>query len=171
MLVCRRWRAIILSIPGIRSQLRIRKATQKGVVQAFIQGRKSRLDVTVDMNDEKDGTDFNAENFHACFMVAVQAASIWCSLNFISPPPHGEYKDLQILQPLERLESFKLTCSFGKFVGRLTTAISRSACPHLTKMSLADPAAILYLVRPACLHITHSLRTLKVRLPKRMDSL
>jgi hypothetical protein len=114
MLVCQRWHAIMLSTPGIHSQLTIRRATQKEVVQAFIQGRNSRLHVRVDMNDEKDGGDFNAENFHACFMAASQAASRWSSLNLISPPPHGEYKALQISQPLERLESFKVGLRFWR---------------------------------------------------------
>ena len=96
MLVCRRWHAIILSTPGLHSQLTIRRATQKEAVQAFIQGRKTRLGVIVDMNDEGDGSNFDAENFHACFMAAIQAAYRWSSLNLISPPPHGEYKDVQI---------------------------------------------------------------------------
>src|ERR1700742_98177 len=51
MLVCWHWRNIALSIPGIHSDLRIRRATRKEVVQAFINGRKSLLDVIVDMNN------------------------------------------------------------------------------------------------------------------------
>ena len=125
MLVCRRWHAIVLSTPGIHSQLTIRRATRKEVVQTFIQGRKSRLDVIVDMNDEKDGCDFNTEEFVACFMAAAQAASRWSSLNLISTPSHGEYKGLQILQPLVHLKSFKLACSFGEFVDPLMIAICR----------------------------------------------
>ena len=170
MLVCRRWHAIVLSTPGIHSQLTIRRATQKEVVQQFIQSRKSRLYVKVDMNDEKDGNDFNAENFHASFMAAAQAASRWITLRFISPPPHGEYKAMQILQPLVHLESFELACGFGEFVEPLMTAISRSTSPYFTGLSLEDPAAVLYLVQPACLHITHSLTRLTVHLSKRMTS-
>ena len=170
MLVCRRWHAITLSTPGLHSQLRIRKATRKAAVEAFIQGRKTRLGVTVDMNDEGDGNRFDAKSFRACFMAAIQAASRWSSLNLISPPPHGEYKDLQILQPLTHLESLKLACGFGEFVGPLMTAVSRSASPNFTSMELADLAAVFHLVQPACLHIAHSLRTLKIQLPKRMGS-
>ena len=103
MLVCRRWRAIVLSIPGIHSQLTIGRATQKEVVQAFIQGRKSRLHVRVDMNDERHGSDFNAEKFRACVIAAAQATSRWSALTLISPPPHGEYKTLQISQPFVHL--------------------------------------------------------------------
>jgi len=170
MLVCRRWHDILLSTPGIHSQLTIRRATQQEVVQAFIQGRKSRLHVRVDMNDEKDGSDFNPETFRACFMTAAQAASRWSSLNIISPPPHGEYKALQILQPLVHLESISVARDVGEFLESLMTAISRGASPKLTTIRLEDPAAVLYLVQPACLQITYSLTTLKVQLSKRMDS-
>jgi hypothetical protein len=168
MLVCRRWRAIVLSTPGIHSQLTIRGATRKEVVQGFIQGRRSRFDVTVDINDEKRGGDFNAENFHECFMATCEAASRWSSLNLISPPPHGEYADLLTLQPLLHLESLKLARGFGEFVGPLMTAISRGAAPNLSTMDLADPVAVRYLVQPAGLHITHSLTTLTIQLSKRM---
>jgi len=170
MLVCRRWHAIMLSTPGIHSHLTIRRATQKEAIQAFIQGRKSRLDVRVDMNDEKDGISFNPENFYACFMAAAQAASRWLSINLISPPPHGEYTDLQILPPLVHLKSFKLACGFGKLVELLMTAISRTASPNLTRMELADPVTVYYLVQPACLHVNHSLTTLSIHLSKRMDN-
>jgi len=170
MLVCRRWHAIMLSTPGINYHLTIRRATQKEAVQAFIQGRKSRLDVSVDVNDEKDGIGFNPENFHACFMAAAQAASRWLSINLISPPPHGEYTNLRILQPLVHLKSFKLACGFGKFIELLMTAISRGASPNLTRMELADPVAVHYLVQPACLHVNNSLTTLSIHLSKRMGS-
>ena len=170
MLVCRHWHAIILLTPGLHSQLRIRRATPKNFIQAFIQERKTRLGVMVDINDEGDGSDFDAENFYACFMAAIQAASRWSSLNLISPPPHGEYKDIQILQPLTHLESLKLACGSGEFFERLMIAISRNAPPNLTAMSLADPAAVLCLVRPACSDLYHSLSTLKIQLVKRMDS-
>jgi len=170
MIVCRRWHAILLSTPGIHSQLTIRKATQKEVVQAFILGRKSRLHVVVDMNDEKDGSDFNAETFYACFMAAAQAASRWSSFNIISPPPCGEYTGLQISQPLMHLESFKVACGFDGFIDPLMTALGRCGSPSLSTIHLEDPTAVLYLVQPACLHITQSLTTLKVMLSKRMDN-
>ena len=170
MLVCTHWHAVILSTPGFHSQFTIRKATQKEAVQAFIQGRKTRLGVIVDMNDEGDGSDFNAENFRACFMAAIQEAPRWSSLNLISPPPHGEYKDLQILQPLTLLESLKLACGSGEFFEQLMTTICKNAPPNLAAMDLADPVAVLYLVQPAFAHIYHSLTSLKIQLFKRMDS-
>jgi hypothetical protein len=56
MLVCRHWYAVMLSTPGIPSTLRIRRATQKEVIQTFLQARTRWLiDVIVDMNDEKMG--------------------------------------------------------------------------------------------------------------------
>jgi len=170
MLVCRRWHAIMLSTPGIHSQLTIRRATQKEVVQAFVQGTKTRLDVRVDMNDETDGSDFNPENFLACFMAAAQAASRWTSLNLIAPPPLGEYTSVRIWQPLVHLESFKVARGFGGFLEPPMTAIIRSASPNLTLIEIEDPAAVLYLVQPAGLHITHFLTTLRIHLSKRVDS-
>jgi len=169
MLVCRRWRVIVLSTPGTHFQLTIRRATQKAVVQAFVQGRRSRLHVTVDINDQKDGSDFNAENFLACFMAASQAASRWSSLSLISPPPLGEYTDLRIWQPLVHLKSFKMARGFGGFLGLVMTAIIRSASPNLTSIEIEDPVAVLYLVQPAGVHITHSLTTLKIHLSKRVS--
>ena len=168
--VCRRWHAVIRSTPGIHTKLWIGRATQKEVVQAFMQGRKWRLDVTIDIDDESDDDEYNAENFRACFMAASQAASRWRSLNLISTPPHGEYNNLQILQPLTHLETLELACGFGTFVETLMTAIIKTASPNLTTMRLADPVAVPYLVQPACLYITHSLTTLELRLPRKMDS-
>ena len=169
MLVCRHWRAVILSTPGLDSQLRIRRSTQKEVVRAFIQGRKMRLGVIVDMNDEGDGSHFNAENFRACFMAAIQAASRWSSLSLISPPPSGEYTGLQIVQPLTHLESL-LTCSFSELLEQLMAAMSKDAFPNLTVMGLTGPTTILCLVQPARSHIYHSLTTLKIQLFKRVDN-
>jgi len=170
MLVCRRWHAIMLSTPGIHSQLTIRRATQKEVVQAFVQGRKTRLDVRVDMNDETDGSDFNPENFLACFTAAAQVASRWTSLNLISPPPLEECTDVRIWQPLVHLESLKVARGFGGFLGLVVAAIIRSASPNLTSIEVEDPVAVLYLVQPADLHIPHFLTTLKIHLSKRVYS-
>jgi len=164
MLVCQRWHSIMLTTPGIHSQLWIRRSTQRKDIEAAIRGSKSLLDVIVDMNDEKHGKRLNARNFHASFMAAAQEAPRWHSLELVSLPPHGEYMDLQIMQPLERLESFKISagCNLGSSLEPLMIAVSSTATPFLTSMEAPDADTILYLVRPACLHVFHSLRTLKV---------
>ena len=169
-LVCWRWHDIVLSTPGIHSPLTIQRATKKEVVQAFINRRKTRLDVIVDMNDERDGHDFGADNFHACFMAAAQVASRWRHLKLISPPPHGEYHDIHITQPLKHLVRFKLASGFGNLVKPLITAISQTATPHLTGIELADAAAVLYLGKPSDPHIFNSLSTLYINLPRRSMS-
>ena len=128
------------------------------------------MGVTVDMKDEGNGSRFNAKSFRECFMAAIEAASRWSSLDLISPPPHGEYKDLQILQPLMHLESLKLAHGFDESFEPLIASIGRNATPNLTVMTLADPAAVLCLAQPACSHIYYSLTTLKILLFKRMDS-
>ena len=104
VLVCQRWRDIMLSMPSITSRLWIRRATKKEVVQAFIQGRRTRLEVFVDVNSRRHGTDFNADDFHASLMAAIQAASRWRALDLLSFPPPGRYNESHtIVQPLEIL--------------------------------------------------------------------
>ena len=173
MLVCRHWYAIMLSTPGLAFPLRVRKSTQKEAVQAFIQGRRSRLNVIVNIDDEADGKDFNADDFHASFMAAAEVASRWRSLCLVSFPPSGEYGALQIVQPLKHLESFEIAggCNLGNFFGPLMIAITTTTTQYFTEMDLRSPDAILYLLQPACLHIFHSLTTLCIWPPGRMQSL
>ena len=166
-LVCWRWHDIVLSTPGIHTLLRIQRATKKEVVQAFINRTKTGLDVIVDMNDERDGNEFDADNFHACFTAVAQVASRWCKLRLISPPPHGEYQDIHITQPLKHLAYFKVATGFGSLVEPLVTAICQTATPHLTGMELADPAAVFYPFQPSYLHIFNSLSILHINLPRR----
>jgi len=171
--VCQRWHAIILLIPGITSRLWIRKATKKEVVQAFIQRRKTRFAVIVDVNDEEDGKDFNADGFHASFIVACQAAPRWQFLNIRSFPPPGEYKvPGTTVKPLESLRGFMMGehCDLGSFLEPLMTAITTTSLPRLTKLVLSDSRAVLFLVQPTCLHCFFSLTTLTIKLLKKMES-
>ena len=171
MLVCRRWHDIMLSTPGNRSQLRIGRSTKKKEVEAVTHGTRSLLDVTVDMNIGTYGQRFVARKFHACFMLATQAASRWRSFELVSPLPLGEYEYLQTLQPLQHLESFKLChgCGIGNVLEPLMAAIASTPIPHLTVIEVADPNAVLYFREPTFLHVFHSLMTLNIRLSKRMD--
>ena len=172
MLVCRRWHDIMLSTPGNRSQLRIGRSTQKKEVEAVINGNRSLLDVTVDMNIETYGQRFVGRKFHASFMAAAQAAPRWRSFELVSPPPRGEYEYLQTLQPLQHLESLKLSlgCSVGNFLEPLMASITATSTPRLSEIEIADPDAVLYLGQPTFLHIFHSVRNLNIHLSKRMDS-
>jgi hypothetical protein len=173
MLVCQRWHDIMLSTPGITHRLWIRRATKKEVVQAFIRGRRFRFAVIVDVNNEGHGKDFNANDFHACLMVACEAASRWHFLILRSFPPPGEYKTPDtIVQPLESLRGFLLGehCDPGNFLEPLMTAITTTAPPHLTTLGLTNLRAVLYFVQPTFLHYFCSLTTLTITLPKRMES-
>ena len=168
--MCWRWHDIVLSTPGLHTTLRIRRATKKEAVQAFINGTKTRLDVFVDMNDERDGNEFDVDNFHACFTAAAQVASRWRDLRLISPPPHGEYQDIHITQPLKHLECFELGSGFGNLVEPLVTAISETS-ETLYSIDLADPAVVLYLGQPLYSHIFNFLILLTITLPRRsMDT-
>jgi len=167
MLVCRHWRDIMLSTPGIHSQLRVYSRTEKKDVERF--GRRWLLDVTVDtrymtVDDKWYKRDFNPVEFHACFMAASEAASRWRSLVLVSFPPPGEYKDLQILHPLQHLESFKLaaSCDLGNFTEPLLTAITTTVTPRFTVMEVLHPDAALHLVQPAHVQSFSSLTTLRL---------
>jgi hypothetical protein len=166
MLVCRSWRDIMLSTPGIRSKLQIRRTTEGKHVHAFIQGR-SLLDVTIDMDYmEHPNTRFPIDPHMFCesFVAAAEAASRWRSLELVSHPCFGVYKDLHITQPLQQLESFKVSekCNLGDFLVPLMTAITKTVTPRLTLMELFHPDAALYLVQTTQLHIFSSLTTFKL---------
>jgi len=168
MLVCQYWRDIMLSTPGIHSQLRIYGWTEKKVVERF--GRRWLLDVTVDIQhletdmygDIVPGVD--PVESHGCIMAAAEAASRWRSLALFSFPPPGEYKDLQLMHPLQHLESFKLaaSCELGNFLEPLLTAITTTVTPRFTVMEVFHPDAALYIVQPAHFRAFSSLTTLRL---------
>jgi hypothetical protein len=143
MLVCWHWCDIMLSTPGIHSQLRITLLTRKKDVERF--GMRWFLDVTVNINQWSAHAEF-----YACFMVAAEAASRWCSLVLIAFPPE-KYKDLQIMHPLQHLESFKLTasCNLGNFLEPLIMAITTTVTTCYTVMEVFHPDAALYIVQSA----------------------
>jgi len=176
MLVCRYWRDIMLSTPGIHSQLRIYGWTKKKEVERF--GSRWLLDVTVDTQRAdtrryySNKSYFNPVEFHACFMAATGGASRWRSLALLSLPPPGEYKDLQIMHPLQHLESFKLaaSCDLGNFLEPLLTTITTTVTPtRLTVMEVFHPDAALHLVQPAHFQFLSSLTTLRLNCGRMQD--
>ena len=188
MLVCRHWHNIMLSTPGIHSQLRIRNSTEKKDVERF--GRMWLLDVTVNMEkseleleselgsewewereSESEWERFNPKRFSESFMAAAQAASRWRSLELVAFPPPGKYKDLQIVRPLQHLETFKLapSCNLGNFLEPLMTTITTMVTPSLTVMEDLHPDAATSLFQPAHFQIFSSLTTLKL-ICKRMQN-
>ena len=171
ILVCRRWYAIMLSTPGIPSELRIRGSTKTEIVQAAIQ-RRWRLNLIVDSKTQRTQEGFHVDEFHASLTTAIEAASRWRSLELRSFPPLGEHKELHIMQPLERLESFTLLqgCDLGDFFEPLMTAVTKTTTPHLTHMDLRNVDAVHYLMQPACLHIFCSLRNLTIWLSQKMET-
>jgi len=167
MLVCRYWHDIMLSTPGIHSQLRIYGWTRKKDVERF--GMRWLLDVTVDTqrldpDTYDDEPYFDPAEFHACFMAAGEAALRWRSLALLSLPPPRGYQDLQIMHPLQHLESFKLaaSCNLGNFLEPLLTAITTTVTTRFTVMEVFHPDAALHLVQPAYFQIFSSLTTLRL---------
>jgi hypothetical protein len=169
MHVCRDWREIMLSTPGIHSQLRIYGWTEKEEVESF--GRRWLIDVTVDtqhldaeIDDLSSDSDFDPIEVHPCFMAAVEAAARWRSLTLLSIPPLGKYKNLKIMHPLQNLQSFKLaaSCKLGSFLEPLITAITTTVTSHFTVMEVFHHDAALRLVQPAHFQIFSSLTTLRL---------
>ena len=154
----------MLSTPGVRVPLRIGRSTQAYLVEAVTQGRSSHLDVIVEVDNMPYGTYFNDRDFHASFTAAVQVASRWRSLELVSFPPPGTYKDLDITQPLSRLEPLQLRPDdrLGNPLGLFITALTATPTPHFTVLKVADPDASFYFVQPACLHVFASLTVLKL---------
>jgi len=164
MLVCRYWYDIMLSTPGIHSQLRIYDWTKKKDVERF--GMRWLLDVTVDTQrlGPYGRSHVDPVEFHACFMAAGEAALRWRSLALISLPPPGVYKDLQIVHSLQRLESFKLaaSCNLGNFLEPLLPAITTTVTTRFTVMEVFHPDAAIHLVQSARFQIFSSLTTLRL---------
>ncbi len=168
MHVCRHWYDIMLSTPGIHSQLRIYRMTKTKDVERF--GRRWLLDVTVDPEHVPDDPyryftpNIDPVEVYACFMAAAEAASRWRSLALLSLPPPGEYNDLQIIHPLQHLESFKLaaSCKLGNFLKPLLNAITATITPRFTVLEVFHPDAALYLLQLAHFQIFSSLTTLRL---------
>jgi len=167
MLVCRHWYDIMLSTPGVHSQLRIYGWTEKKDVERF--GRRWLLDVTVNIRDIPvvdpwGEPNFNPVESYACFMAAAEAASRWRSLVLLSLPPPGEYKDLKLLQPLQHLELFKLaaSCELGNLLEPLVTTITTTVTPRFTVMEVFHPDAALHFVQSAHFQNFSSLTTLRL---------
>ena len=163
MLVCRRWHNIMLSTPGIRSQLRIHNKTKlmdvRGVARMWL------LDVIIDRN--RPGVHFDS-CFDACLWVAAQVASRWRSLALLSFPPSSAYNKLKTIRPLQHLESLKVAASYdtssnvGNFLEPLVTAINTTVTPRFTVMEVFNPDAALYLVQSSQFQIFSFLTTLRL---------
>ena len=171
VLVCRHWHAILLNMPAITSKLWIRRATKKEVVHAFIKGRKTRFAVIVDINDKGHGEDFNADDFHASFMTAVQAAPRWYSLTLRSfPPPGGSNKSHTIVHPLETLLQPGYPYIFGTLT-ILTITLSKGMespidiLPHLQRLESLDAQHLHFPIYSpdASLPLIQTLRSLSLK--------
>ena len=179
MLVCRHWHDIMLFTPGIHSRLMIDPWTKKRDIERF--GRRWLLDVAVGrrvltVDHSWDEWNNDPGEFYACFMAAASAASRWRSLVLVLFPPPGECEDLQIMHPLQHLESFKLaaSCNLGNFLEPLITAITTTTTSRFTVMEVSHPDALLLLVQPAHFQIFSSLTTLRFicrRMPNPVDIL
>ena len=171
VLVCQRWRDIMLSMPSITSRLWIRRATKKEAVQAFIQGRRTRLTVVVDVNSKIHGRRFNADDFHASLMVAIQAASRWRALDLLSvPPPGRDNESHTIVQPLDVLlqpSCLHVFCSLTRLTVILSKMMESPAdiLPHLQVLRRfkAQHLHLPVYSRDACLPLIQTLHHLTLK--------
>jgi hypothetical protein len=160
MCVCRHWYNIMLSTPGVHSQLRMYWWTERKDIEKF--GRRWLLDVTIDMGRRSYVASFDAERSCDCFMAAAEASSRWRSLTLVSLPLFFPYKDFPTMKPLQHLESFKVAArnTLGHSLGPLMNAITTNVTSRLSVMEILDPDTALYLVQPAHLHVFSSLTAL-----------
>ena len=161
MRVCRHWHNIVLSTPGMYSRLKIDMSTRRQDVER--PGKRWLLDVTIDSGGQPDLDSSDPLIFCACLVAAVDAASRWRSLTLLSFSS-GHHLDLQIVHPLQRLESFKLnaSCYFGNALRRIIDAITATVTSRFTVMEIFHSDAALYIVQLAHLQIFSSLTTLRL---------
>ena len=161
MLVCRHWHSIMLSTPGMHSHLKIDRSTREQDVER--PGKGWLLDVTIDSGGQPDLDSSDPLEFYACLVAAVEAASRWRSLTLLSFS-FGHRLDLQIVHPLQHLESFKLnaSCYFGNALRRIINAITATATSRFTVMEIFHSDAALYIVQPAHFQMFSSLTTLRL---------
>ena len=161
MLVCRYWHKIMLSTPGMHSHLKIDRSTREQDVQR--PGKGWLLDVTIDYGGQLVLDSSDPLKFYACLVAAVEAASRWRSLTLLSFSL-GHDLDLQIVHPLQRLESFRLNarCDFGNVLRRIISAITATTTPRFTVMEIFHSDAALYIVKPAHFQMFSSLTTLRL---------
>ena len=167
MLVCQHWHDIMLSTPGIHSQLRIYRWTTTHHIERF--GKGWLLDVIVDPEYVPDDASwfmrsFDPVEFRASLVTVAKAASRWRSLALLSLPPPGAYKNLQIINPSQHLESFKLTtsCNLGDFLEPILNAITTTVTSRFTVIEVFHPDIALYLLQPVHFRIFSSLTTLRL---------
>ena len=128
--------------------------------------------MAIDVRDKSVGQGFNGNAFNGCLIAAIEAASRWQSLLIYSLPRPPKSKVYPIVPPLKNLEmlSWKEDCDLGSFFEPLMSAITTTATPHLTNITLRNLKPVLYLVQRDCLHVFRSLTMLVIWLSKRMES-
>jgi hypothetical protein len=169
MRVCRSWRAVVLTIPRIWSNLRLCTWTKHDKV-AFILERTgvSPLDVEIDTSmDMFKIVDANEFRRYTGLELAAKEAKRWRNLTVMNFPSHldievystPEQLAFEFSGPMNALESFKIKniCDDSPVFNQLLDVVGSSSHEKLTNMELSSPNAIYYLAQAQFSSIFHGL--------------
>ena len=172
MSVCRSWRATVLSMARIWSQLRIRPMTSREQVE-FVVERTRQVPLEMSIDSESIYPPYRllreGETAYGGFAFAMKTMSRWRSLTIKIFPSEediiaatgGERTNLMSAGPLEKLEIFKIAglCEPSASFDQLLDHIATTSTPRLKHVELASPNVIWLLAdqkyRAFFNHLTH----------------
>ena len=174
MRVCRSWRAVVLTMPRIWSNIRLCTWTKTDKVE-FIMERTGAgpLDVEIDTGmDMFKMVDANEFRRYAGLELAAKEAARWRNLTVANFPnkldidAHStpEQPAFVFNGPMDELQSFKIKtiCEDSDVFKQFLDAVGNSAHNKLTDMELSSPNSIYHLSQPKFTSIFRRLVTFKV---------
>ena len=172
MRVCRSWRATVLNMARIWSQLTIRPLTSREQAE-FVLERTRQVPLELSIDSESIYPPYRAlregETAYGGLALAVKTMSRWRSLTVIAFPSEedivvatgGGTTGLISARPLEKLETLKIAgpCESDASFGQLLDHVATTSTPRLKHVELASPNAIWFLAdqkyRVFFSHLTH----------------
>jgi hypothetical protein len=172
MRVCRSWRAVILAIPNVWTDVRLSTWTELDKVRFHLKRTKeSLLDVEIDTAADDYEVASGTRRLSG-LAVAAQEARRWRKLTITSFPPKEdidayftpETPAFTFDGPMDALESFKVKhpCERSTVFDQLLDVVGRSSHYKLVDMELMSSNALHFLSQPQFASIFHRLTTFKV---------
>ena len=172
MRVCRSWRATVLGMARIWSQLAIRPLTSREQAEFVVERtRQVPLELTIDSESiyPPYGALREGETAYGGLAYAMKTMSRWRSLTINAFPSEEDIvaatgegtTDLISAHPLEKLETFKIAdlCESNASLGQLLDHVATTSTPRLKHVELASPNVIWFLAdqkyRAFFSHLTH----------------
>jgi hypothetical protein len=174
MRVCRKWRAVVLTMPRIWSYLRLCTWTKPDKVKFILERTGvTPLDVEIDPGiDDLKMVDSNEFRKYAGLELAAKEANRWRNLTITNFPNKldidaystPEKPAFEFCGPMDKLESFKIKsiCEDSAVFNQLLDVVGSSSHDKLTDMELSSPNAIYHLAQPQFASIFCALVTFKV---------